>query len=51
MGLGWAELVLIVVIVLIIVGPRKLTGLGDGLGRMVRSVRQAARESHERQDR
>jgi sec-independent protein translocase protein TatA len=50
MGLGWPELILVLVIVLIMVGPRKLTGLGDALGRAVRSVRHVASEADHKGD-
>lgn len=45
MGLGWPELVLILVIVLVILGPRKLTSLGEALGRAVRNLRHTANEA------
>ena len=44
-AMGWPELVLVLVIVLLVFGAGKLTGLGDSLGRMVRNIRHAASDS------
>ena len=38
-GLGWQELVIILVIALIIFGPKKLPELGKSLGQAIRSFR------------
>lgn len=38
-GLGWQELVIILVIALIIFGPRKLPELGKSLGQAIRGFR------------
>lgn len=43
MGLGFGELALILVIVLIIFGAGKLPDIGEGLGRGIRSFRKAVR--------
>lgn len=44
MGMGPAELILILVIALIVFGPGKLTEIGGTLGRTVREFRKAANE-------
>lgn len=41
-GLGFGEVVLIIVIALIVLGPEKVPEIARGLGRMVRTFRQAA---------
>ena len=38
-GLGWQELVIILVIALIIFGPKKLPELGKSLGQAIRGFR------------
>lgn len=38
-GIGWPELVIILVIVLILFGPKRLPQLGKMLGKTVRNVR------------
>jgi sec-independent protein translocase protein TatA len=48
---GWQELLLILVIVLLIFGGSKLTGIGRGLGEGIRSFRQGLKgESSEKDD-
>lgn len=42
LGLGFGEVLLVVVIALIVVGPEKIPELARGFGRMVRTFRQAA---------
>ena len=42
--MGFGELVLILVIVLIVFGAGKLPDLGEGLGRGIRNFRKAVRE-------
>ena len=39
-GLGWQELVIILIIALIIFGPRKLPELGRSLGQAIRGFRE-----------
>lgn len=43
-GMGMPEILLIVAIALIVIGPRKLPELGRGLGRAMREFRQATNE-------
>jgi sec-independent protein translocase protein TatA len=44
-SLGWQELVLILLIVVIIFGAGKLPEIGGALGRGIREFRQATREN------
>jgi len=46
-GLGAAELIIILVIVLIIFGAGRLPELGDGIGRGIRSFRKAVKTPDE----
>jgi len=39
--IGWQELVIVLVIVLIIFGPGKLPGIGKSLGKAIREFRKA----------
>ena len=41
-GLGWQELVIILVIALIIFGPKKLPELGKSLGQAIRRFREGS---------
>ena len=41
LDLGWQELVLILVVVLIVFGPAKVTEIGKTLGRTVRAFKRA----------
>jgi sec-independent protein translocase protein TatA len=43
MNLGWGELLVIFVIVLLILGPRRLPELGRSLGQAIRSFQRAMR--------
>ena len=43
-GMGMPEILLILAIALIVIGPRKLPELGRGLGRALREFRQATNE-------
>jgi len=43
MNIGWGELLVIFVIVLLILGPRRLPELGRSLGQAIRSFQQAMR--------
>lgn len=43
MGIGFSELLIILVIVLIIFGAGKLPELGDGLGRGIKNFRKAVK--------
>jgi sec-independent protein translocase protein TatA len=41
---GWQELLIVLLIVLIVFGAGKLSGVGEALGRSVRDFRAASRE-------
>lgn len=43
--IGWNELVIILVIVLLIFGPRRLPDFADALGKSIRKFRQATNEA------
>ncbi len=43
-GLGMPELIIILVIMLVVVGPAKLPQLGSSLGSAIRGFRKAANE-------
>ncbi len=45
LGMGWTELLVILVIVLIIFGPKQLPKLGQTFGKTVRSVREGMAEA------
>ena len=40
--IGWQELLLVLVVVLVIFGPKRLPGLGRSLGRGVRALRDSS---------
>ena len=42
---GWQELLLILVVVLIFFGPRKLPEVADALGKSIRKFKSASREA------
>ena len=46
-GLGWQELVIILVIALIIFGPKKLPELGKSLGQAISSFRDGSQKATE----
>lgn len=46
-GIGFPELMVIMVIALIIFGPSKLPQLGEGLGKAIKSFKQGMREGTE----
>ncbi len=46
-GLGFPELMVILVIALIIFGPSKLPQLGEGMGKAIRNFKQGMREGLE----
>lgn len=48
MGIGWAELLIILVIVLVIFGAKRLRTLGSDLGAAIRNFKQAVREEDEK---
>jgi sec-independent protein translocase protein TatA len=49
-SLGPPELILILVIVLILFGPGKLTGLGSSLGKSIKEFRKATTEPEEEEE-
>ena len=46
-GLGWQELVIILVIALIIFGPKKLPELGKSLGQAIRGFKEGSTKATE----
>ena len=46
-GIGMQELLVILVLVLVIFGAKRLPEIGSGLGRAIRNFRQASSESDE----
>ena len=46
-GLGWQELVIILVIALIIFGPKKLPELGKSLGQAIRGFKEGSSKATE----
>jgi sec-independent protein translocase protein TatA len=48
--IGWNELVIILVIVLIIFGPRRLPEFAEAFGKSIRKFRQATREARDELD-
>lgn len=48
MGIGWAELLIILGIVLVIFGAKRLRTLGSDLGVAIKSFKQAMREEEEK---
>lgn len=45
--IGWSELLIILIIVLIIFGPRKLPEVAEAFGKSIRVFKKAAREVHD----
>ena len=43
-GLGFSELVVILILILLVVGPSKLPDIARGLGKGMREIRRATRE-------
>ena len=46
-GLGWQELLIILVIALIIFGPRKLPEIGKSLGQAINGFRESTKKATE----
>ncbi|MDQ7828370.1 MAG: twin-arginine translocase TatA/TatE family subunit [Armatimonadota bacterium] len=46
-NVGWMELTVILLVLLLVFGPQRLTGLGASLGRALREFRQALRDAEE----
>ena len=49
-GIGWPELIIILVIVLLIFGGSRLKGLAKGLGESIREFKKASSEEPERKE-
>jgi sec-independent protein translocase protein TatA len=47
MGLGFGELIIVLIIVLVIFGAGKLPQIGDALGRSIRNFKRAANSQDE----
>ncbi len=45
--LGWSELLIILIIVLIIFGPRKLPEVAEAFGKSIQKFKKASREVHD----
>jgi sec-independent protein translocase protein TatA len=45
--IGWLELVIILVIVIVILGPQRLTGAGKAIGKAIRDFRSSAKGEEE----
>ena len=43
-GLGWTELIIILAIVLVIFGPKKLPEIGSGIGKAISNFKNATNE-------
>jgi sec-independent protein translocase protein TatA len=43
-GLGWGEILLVVVVIMLIFGVRKLPEIGSGLGQGIKNFRKSFRE-------
>jgi len=50
MNIGWGELLVIFVIVLLIVGPRRLPELGRSMGQAIRAFQRAMRGDRDEKD-
>ena len=46
-NLGWQELLIVLVIVLVIFGPRRLPEIGEALGKTVRKFKSASRNAED----
>ena len=46
-GLGWQELIIILVIALIIFGPRKLPEIGKSLGQAINGFKESTRKAQD----
>lgn len=46
-SVGWNELVIVLVIVLVIFGPKRLPELAEAFGKSIRKFKQASREVEE----
>lgn len=49
-GLGWQEILIVLVIVLIIFGPGKLPDLGSSIGKAIRGFKQAVNEPEKKSE-
>lgn len=48
MGIGWAELLIILAIVLVIFGAKRLKSLGSDLGGAIKSFKQSIKEEDDK---
>jgi sec-independent protein translocase protein TatA len=49
-GLGWPELVIVLVIILVIFGPKRLPQLGKSLGQTIRAIRKGSETADEEEE-
>jgi sec-independent protein translocase protein TatA len=49
-GLGWVEVAVIVVVAVLIFGPKKIPELGNSLGKTLRGFQDGLKESEEAKD-
>ncbi len=46
-NIGWPELIAVLIVALVIFGPKRLAGLGSALGRTIREFRKEVRDVEE----
>ncbi len=49
-NIGWPELIIILIVALVIFGPKRLAGLGSALGRTIREFRKEVRDIEHGED-
>ncbi|WP_286976250.1 twin-arginine translocase TatA/TatE family subunit [Candidatus Aquicultor secundus] len=49
-SLGWPELVIILVIVLVIFGPKKLPGIGKAIGQSIRELKKSSNPKEDKKE-
>lgn len=50
LGMGWPELVIILIVVLLIFGPKNLPKLGSAIGRTVKNLRKGMEDDNKKKD-